>query len=610
MALIDFPSSPSLNDEYTFEGRTWLWNGTGWEVKAFVAPPGATGATGVAGATGPAGVTGATGAVGATGATGPQGDSGAVGATGATGPVGVSGATGATGVAGTDGATGATGPQGDAGAVGATGATGVQGPAGATGATGVQGPAGVTGATGPQGDAGAVGATGVVGVSGATGATGPVGVTGATGVQGVQGDTGATGVVGVSGATGATGVVGVTGATGVQGPVGVTGATGVVGVTGATGVQGPSGPTGATGPVGVTGATGATPAVGGSNTQVLFNDSGVIGGDAGLTYDKTTDALTVTGNIQTASINSGQLAGFRNKIINGAMEVSQRGTSFAAVANNTYTLDRFAWQQVGTMAVTINQSTDVPDNTFQNSLHVDVTTADTSLAGSDYAFISHKVEGYDVRDLIGKTFTLSFWVKSSKTGTHCISFRNSGVDRAYVMTYSVSVANTWEFKSLTLSSGLITDGTWNWTTGIGLSISFVLAVGSTFQTTANAWQTGNFLGTSAQVNVMDNAVNNFYITGIQLEVGNVATPFERVPACIEMSMCERYYKAGSAVRTAGTQALVYFSTYMRATPIVSVTTVFGSTVSVSGGNYTSFDGFRATVASGGGDFTWTASAEL
>lgn len=164
MALIDFPSSPSLNDEYTFEGRTWLWNGTGWEVKAFVAPPGATGATGV---------TGATGAVGATGATGPQGDAG---------------------------------------------------PAGATGATGV------------------------VGVSGATGATGPVGVTGATGVQG------------------------------------------------------PSGPTGATGPVGVTGATGATPAVGGSNTQVLFNDSGAIGGDAGLTYDKTTDALTAAGSVTAASL--------------------------------------------------------------------------------------------------------------------------------------------------------------------------------------------------------------------------------------------------------------------------------------------------------------------
>ena len=239
MALINFPTSPSLNDEYTFEGRTWLWNGSGWEIKALVAPPGATGPTG------------------------------------ATGPVG---ATGATGVAGADGA------------------TGVQGVQGATGPTGVQGPVGVTGATGPQGDAGAVGATGPVGVTGATGVQGVVGATGATGATGVAG------AVGATGATGAQGVVGVSGATGATGPVGVTGATGPVGVTGATGVQGPSGPTGATGPVGVTGATGATPAVGGSNTQVLFNDSGAIGGDAGLTYNKTTDALTATGSVTAASL--------------------------------------------------------------------------------------------------------------------------------------------------------------------------------------------------------------------------------------------------------------------------------------------------------------------
>jgi hypothetical protein len=137
--------------------------------------------------------------------------------------------------------------------------------------------------------------TGDIGV---TGATGVVGVTGATGVQGVQGATGPTGIQGVVGVTGATGVqgpVGVTGATGVVGVSGATGATGPVGVTGATGIQGPSGPTGATGPVGVTGATGATPAVGGSDTQVLFNDGGAIGGDTGLVYDKTTDALTIAG---------------------------------------------------------------------------------------------------------------------------------------------------------------------------------------------------------------------------------------------------------------------------------------------------------------------------
>lgn len=308
-------------------------------------------------------------------------------------------------------------------------------------------------------------------------------------------------------------------------------------------------------------------------------------------------------------INGGPLAGLRNKIINGAMEVSQRGTSFAAVANTTYTLDRFRWEQVGAMVVTINQSTDVPDNTFQNSLHVDVTTVDSSLAGGDFAFISHKVEGHNVCDLIGKTFTLSFWVKSSKTGTHCISFRNSGADRAYVMTYSVSVADTWEFKTLTLSDGLITAGTWNWTTGVGLNIGFILAVGANLQTTANAWQTGNFVGTSAQVNVMDNTANNFYITGIQLEVGPVATPFERRPIGSEFALCQRYYQKSYATHTSSGTEFVYLKSSMRGTPNLTVTTIGGATVTASGGSYTNQDGFRVS-STGAGDFTWTASSEL
>lgn len=155
---IDFPASPTLNDEYSFEGRTWLWNGTGWEVKPFVAPAGATGATGVVG------VSGATGVVGVSGATGVQG---LVGVTGATGVQGVVGVTGATGVIGISGATGVTG------VVGISGATGVIGVSGATGATGVVGVSGATGVIGVSGATGATGATGVIGVSGATGPAGP-----------------------------------------------------------------------------------------------------------------------------------------------------------------------------------------------------------------------------------------------------------------------------------------------------------------------------------------------------------------------------------------------------------------------------------------------------
>jgi len=283
-----------------------------------------------------------------------------------------------------------------------------------------------------------------------------------------------------------------------------------------------------------------------------------------------------------SSINGGQLAGLRNKIINGAMEISQRGTSFAAAANGTYTIDRFELQHSGAMVVTITQSTDVPNDTFQSSYKVDVTTADASIAAGDYAMILQKIEGYNVRDLIGQTFTLSFWVKSPKTGTHCVSFRNSGVNRSYILEYTVSVANTWEYKTLTVTGGLITAGTWDWTNGIGLNVFFTLTTGSVYQTTAGAWQTGNFLGTSSQVNCMDSTANDFFLTGVQLEPGPVATPFERRPIGTEFALCQRYYL--QTTNTIGVEGIAlpgvtieYCQTYvfpstMRAAPTVTLST--------------------------------------
>lgn len=271
----------------------------------------------------------------------------------------------------------------------------------------------------------------------------------------------------------------------------------------------------------------------------------------------------------------------RNKIINGKMEIAQRGTSFPAMASGYYSLDRWRFDSISNAVITVSQQADVPANSeFQSCLRTAVTTADTSIAAGEIAGLLQIIEGYNSRDLVGKSFTLSFWVRSSKTGVHCVKFGNAGADRSYVVEYIIDVANTWEHKTVTVAGGLITAGTWNWTNGVGMSVVFALAAGSNFQTSPNAWQTGNFSATSNQVNCLDTIGNIFAITGVQLEAGPVATPFEHRPYGIELAMCQRYYEiiAGphyyGYVGTVGNSTTVYaqqtFATRKRAAPTVAV----------------------------------------
>ena len=262
-----------------------------------VGPTGPTGPTGadstVAGPTGPTGTTGATGPTGAQGSVGPTGSVGATGPTGPQGIQGVQGPTGPQGIQGDQGIQGVQGPTGPTGAQGNTGPTGPTGAdstvAGPTGPQGIQGVQGVQGPTGPQGDTGA---------QGNVGPTGPTGSTGATGAQGPTGPTGAQGIQGIAGPTGPQGIQGIQGVQGNTGPTGPTGATGA-----ASTVAGPTGPTGATGP------TGSTPAIGGADTQVQFNDGGVLGGDSGFTYNKTTDVATIVGGAVVQGLTVGCGAG-------------------------------------------------------------------------------------------------------------------------------------------------------------------------------------------------------------------------------------------------------------------------------------------------------------
>ena len=223
-----------------------------------------------------------------------------------------------------------------------------------------------------------------------------------------------------------------------------------------------------------------------------------------------------------------QGSGMKNRIINGGMDIAQRGTSFAAATS--YVLDRYQIRNASDAVVTVTQNSDVPSgNEFQNSLRVAVTTADTSITAAQYFGIQQAVEGYNIRDFIGRTFTFSFWVRSTVTGVHCLSLGNSGADRAYIAEYTVNTTNTWEYKTITVSGGLPTAGTWNYTNGAGLYVNWTLAAGSNYQVTPSSWVTTSSItpmGSSNQVNALSSTSNIFAITGVQLEAGagDEATP--------------------------------------------------------------------------------------
>jgi len=248
----------------------------------------------------------------------------------------------------------------------------------------------------------------------------------------------------------------------------------------------------------------------------------------------------------------------RNYIINGGMDFFQRTTSNAGVVTSQHIADRFRWS-VGNMdnlIVTLTRSTTIPtlaESGFQGtySFKVDTTTVETAIADDESVTISYNMEGYDYAQLKGKAVTLSFWVRSTKTGIHCVSFKNNGSDRSYVAEYTVSLTDTWEKKTITLVINP-TGGTDNFTNGTGLRISWCLISGSDFHTTANAWQTGNFIATASQVNSLDSTSNDFFLTQVQLTVGARSLPFKRSGESItgELILAQRYYEKSYDVDTA------------------------------------------------------------
>lgn len=214
-------------------------------------------------------------------------------------------------------------------------------------------------------------------------------------------------------------------------------------------------------------------------------------------------------------------------LINGTAIIAQRGTSFATAADGTYPVDRVGYFKSGTMVHTLSQSTSVPTIAvsgyqFPYSIKADCTTADGTIAAGDYTFFRYIIEGYDWLKISQQQWTIPFWVYGTKTGTHCFAVSNSGSDRSYVAEYTINTTNTWEFKTITVPASP-SAGTWDYTNGIGARLIWTLAGGSTFQTTAGSWQTGNYFSTSNQVNACDSTSNDF-----QLIIGDpVPGPYAR-----------------------------------------------------------------------------------
>ena len=252
-----------------------------------------------------------------------------------------------------------------------------------------------------------------------------------------------------------------------------------------------------------------------------------------------------------ANVNKGSSLANKNFIINGNMSVAQRATSATASGNGTYnTIDRWKTWDGNDGAFTSEQSTDSPEG-FSNSLKLACTTADTSLAAGTYAAFAQIIEAQNLQSLDygssdAKPITLSFWVKSNKTGTYCnaIEKTDSTLYR-FVKEYTISSANTWEYKTVTIlpdsnikaGAGAIANDN-----GQGLRVFWSLGHGSTYTgATDNTWHTGNQYATNNQVNWMDSTSNNFYITGVQLEIGEKATEFEVEPFETSFLKASRYY---------------------------------------------------------------------
>ena len=321
--------------------------------------------------------------------------------------------------------------------------------------------------------------------------------------------------------------------------------------------------------------------------------------------------LNTDGSATCAQIPVGPSSFLRNKIINGAMEIDQRnnGSSVTPTADSSYTLDGWAIRNFsGSGRFSVQRQTSITPANFSYAVGLTVTTADSSNS-STYSF-EQRIEGYNLAGLgFGFTnsnyITISFWVRSSITGTYCLAIRDRNATYSYISEYSINVANEWENKKITIPT--LAAGEWNVANFIGMFVDFALGSNSARETTAGAWQTGNFIGTSNQVEWIANSGATFYLTGVQIEAGFVQTPFERRLYPQELAICQRYcvvyggddlyerIALGQAIGSGTAQLLIFLPQEMRAVP--SFTTSGNFILLNAGGSGQAVTGFSIDRAS-------------
>ena len=296
--------------------------------------------------------------------------------------------------------------------------------------------------------------------------------------------------------------------------------------------------------------------------------------------------INVDSVVNSDGVTSGGAYGLKNRIINGAMVIDQRNAGASVTpTNGQYLLDRWAADVSQASKFTVIQSSTAPAG-FSKSLLVTSSSAYT-VGTNDYFALHQFVEGFNTADFSfgsasATSITLSFWVRSSLTGTFGVGLRGASNTRSYTATYTINSANTFEYKTITIPGD--TSGTWLTNNDVGIGLFFSLGVGSANSTTAGSWQSVNATSPTGAGSVVGTNGATFYITGTQLEVGSTATSFDYRPFGTELQLCQRYFNktnpdnsttiggggaVGTSFTTAGAWLGYQFPVRMRASPTVT-----------------------------------------